>query len=298
MNRRRNQNGRQRNAAVGNIQVQFVSDPSVRVAFAVFLAGFISSPRLIRQIFRQSPEWLQSKATSPDLFFLFRLQCGFFGFALAPSLLFDLAVPKEVLHFLIHALYLLEINPCQACSPHSGAMTIQELLLHFQSLSEDDKKAFLAQALSTPGGEADTPPAPAPETGGTPADAVRCSHCHARPRRHGHAGNGAQRHFCPNCRRTFCASTETALEHTLKPRSAWELLIRCMVERRTVRDAAETCGIRRTTSFLWRRRILDSLQSMMDSVRMDGIVEADETLFRLSCKGNHSKGGFALPRAA
>ena len=121
-------------------------------------------------------------------------------------------------------------------------MTIQELLFHFQSLSEDDKKAFLAQALATPGGEADTPPAPAPETDGTPADAVRCLHCHARPHRHGHAGNGAQRYFCPNCRRTFCASTGTVLEHTLKPRSTWELLIRCMVERRTVRDVAETCA--------------------------------------------------------
>ena len=59
--------------------------------------------------------------------------------------------------------------------------SFQELIFHFQSLSEDDKKAFLTQALATPGGEADTSPAPAPETDGTPADAVRCLHCHARP---------------------------------------------------------------------------------------------------------------------
>lgn len=51
-------------------------------------------------------------------------------------------------------------------------MTIQELLFHFQSLSEDDKKAFLAQALATPGGEADTPSAPAPASDGTPAEAT------------------------------------------------------------------------------------------------------------------------------
>ena len=61
-------------------------------------------------------------------------------------------------------------------------MTIQELFYHFQSLSEDDEMAFLAQALSTPGGEADTPPAPTPASDGTPVDAVRCPHCHARPR--------------------------------------------------------------------------------------------------------------------
>ena len=36
-------------------------------------------------------ERLQSKTTGPDLFFLFRLQCGFFGFALASPLLFHFA---------------------------------------------------------------------------------------------------------------------------------------------------------------------------------------------------------------
>ncbi len=169
-------------------------------------------------------------------------------------------------------------------TPHSHTITIQEPLSHFQSLSEADKKAFLAQSLATPGGVADTSPLPAPEAGGTPDDAVRCPRCHGSPRRHGHARNGAQRYFCPNCRSTLCGSTGTALEHTLKPRSTWALLFRCMPERRTVRDAAATCGISRTTSFLWRHKDLDSLQSMMESVRMGGIAEADETLFRLSFK--------------
>ena len=45
----------------------------------------------------------------------------------------------------------------------------------------------------------------------------------------------------------------------------------------------------RNTAFLWRHKILDALQNMADDVTLDGIIEADETFFAISYKGNHSK---------
>ena len=42
--------------------------------------------------------------------------------------------------------------------------------------------------------------------------------------------------------------------------------------------------------------MLDSLQAMHDEVKLDGVVEADETFFALSFKGNHKKSNFNLPR--
>lgn len=178
----------------------------------------------------------------------------------------------------------------------SHTMTIQELLSLFQSLPEDDRKAFLVQAQATL--ETVKEVSPNPNAGNKSGEAVLCPHCHGKARLHGHSKNGTQRYFCPNCHKSFCGSTGTILEHTLKPRSTWELFIKCMLERKTVREAARICGICKTTSFLWRHKVLDSLQGMMASVKMDGVVEADEAFFRLSYKGNHSKGTFAMPRKA
>ena len=44
--------------------------------------------------------------------------------------------------------------------------------------------------------------------------------------------------------------------------------------------------------------MLGALQNMADSVIMDGIIEADETFFVSSYKGNHRRGTFKMPRKA
>lgn len=64
-----------------------------------------------------------------------------------------------------------------------------------------------------------------------------------------------------------------------------------------IRKTAEICEIHRNTAFNWRHKILDALQDIEDNVVLDGIVEADETFFAISYKGNHSNGGsFTMPR--
>ena len=66
---------------------------------------------------------------------------------------------------------------------------------------------------------------------------------------------------------------------------------------RDSRKTAEICEIHRNTAFNWRHKILDALQDIEDNVVLDGIVEADETFFAISYKGNHSNGGsFTMPR--
>ena len=67
----------------------------------------------------------------------------------------------------------------------------------------------------------------------------------------------------------------------------------------SIRKAATICGINRNTAFIWRHKILDALQNMANDVELDGIVEADETFFPISYKGNHSKSSkFSMPRPA
>ena len=64
----------------------------------------------------------------------------------------------------------------------------------------------------------------------------------------------------------------------------------------SVRKSAEICNIDPTTSFKWRHKILDALQNMADSVELSGIVEADETFFRVSYKDNRNMSGEEIPR--
>ena len=67
----------------------------------------------------------------------------------------------------------------------------------------------------------------------------------------------------------------------------------------TVRRSAEICGINKDTAFIWRHKVLDALQNMQNSVELNGVVEADETFFALSFKGNHKKSTtFTMPRKA
>ncbi len=67
----------------------------------------------------------------------------------------------------------------------------------------------------------------------------------------------------------------------------------------SISKTAKTCEIHRNTAFIWRHKILDALQNMADDVVLDGIIEADETFFALSYKGNHSKSKtFTMPRKA
>ena len=66
-----------------------------------------------------------------------------------------------------------------------------------------------------------------------------------------------------------------------------------MAEGLTVAAAAERCGVHPTTSFRWRHRFLRA--ETADRERLSGIVEADETFFRLSFKGSRRWRGDTAP---
>jgi transposase-like protein len=65
----------------------------------------------------------------------------------------------------------------------------------------------------------------------------------------------------------------------------------------SIRKTAAICGIHRNTAFIWRQKILDALQNMANDVNLEGIIEADETFFAISYKGNHKNSpNFTMPR--
>ena len=117
--------------------------------------------------------------------------------------------------------------------------------------------------------------------------------------RNGHRKDGTQRYVCKDCGKSFVIATNSIVSGTRKDLSVWEQYIDCMMNGLFIRKTAVACGIHRNTAFLWRHKILDALQNMADDVTLDGIIEADETFFAISYKGNHSKSKtFAMPRKA
>ena len=94
---------------------------------------------------------------------------------------------------------------------------------------------------------------------------------------------GLQRYMCKKCGRTFNALTGTPLAR-LRLRDRWLDYADSLIEGRSIREAASKCCIHRTTSFRWRHRFLQQPCQRKDD-EFHGIVEADETFFLESFKG-------------
>ena len=121
--------------------------------------------------------------------------------------------------------------------------------------------------------------------------AVICPQCQADDIfRHGKT-NGQQRYRCKTCLKTFTALTGTGFCR-LNDKDKLLAYAECMVEGLSIRKAGERVGLAVDRSFRWRHRFLDALREHK-AENLTGIVEADETIFRRSYKGQRR-----LPRQA
>lgn len=120
----------------------------------------------------------------------------------------------------------------------------------------------------------------------------RCPYCQAAKDRFVSWGqsHGFKRYRCKDCGRTFNALTGTPLAH-LRKREQWERYGQALIEGVSVREAARRCQINKNTAFLWRHRFLCQASDHRAAHEV-GIVEADETFFLESFKGQRQ-----LPRA-
>lgn len=112
-----------------------------------------------------------------------------------------------------------------------------------------------------------------------------CPRCQApgeqlRPWGYSH---GLARMRCRACGKTSNALTGTPLAH-LRKRERWLRYGQALIEGVSVRQAAQGCGVDKNTAFLWRHRFLQAAATHRPA-HEGGIVEADETFFLESFKG-------------
>lgn len=118
-----------------------------------------------------------------------------------------------------------------------------------------------------------------------------CPHCQApaeqlRPWGYSH---GLARMRCRACGKTSNALTGTPLAR-LRRREQWIRHAQALIEGTSVRQAAQCCGLDKSTAFRWRHRFLQAA-ALHRPTHEGGIVEADETFFLESFKGQRK-----LPR--
>lgn len=95
-----------------------------------------------------------------------------------------------------------------------------------------------------------------------------------------------QRYRCNECLKTFNSLTNTPLSR-LRKKGRWLSYSECIEKGLSVRKSADICGIHRNTAFRWRHRFLENTKSVKAN-QLHGIIEADETYFLKSEKGNKS----------
>ena len=127
-----------------------------------------------------------------------------------------------------------------------------------------------------------------------------CVYCEgAHIVKNGKRKDGTQRYICRDCGKSFIPTSRSITSGTRKRLAVWTGYLRCMMDRKTLKEASEECGISVTTAFAWRHKILDALHELADKVYLEGNVEADETFFNVSYKGNHKNSRcFTMPREA
>jgi len=115
--------------------------------------------------------------------------------------------------------------------------------------------------------------------------------------KYGKDKNGKQRYKCKSCNTIFYEDSFSVASRTRHGPEVWKKYVELLLNRASLKKCAFVCKISVQTAFAWRHKILNALQHDQDSRILGGIVEADETFFGISYKGNHSKSkDFTLPR--
>jgi transposase-like protein len=115
-----------------------------------------------------------------------------------------------------------------------------------------------------------------------------CPHCTGnKVSRYGTYDN-RQRYLCNACKKTFTDLTATAL-HRIHDKEKFFIAAKLMLFGATLESIAEEVDINIATAFSWRHKVLDCLKNIEDEV-LSGIVEADDTFFLHSRKGERNIG--------
>jgi transposase-like protein len=161
-------------------------------------------------------------------------------------------------------------------------MKISELKKQIQSLSETDRKQLLSDLHIEHYEQGDyVSKALSEKDLKTP---LNCPHCSSLEFISRGSYKAVKRYQCKSCLKYFNSNYGTAL-YRIHKKDKWQQYIQCMNDGLSIKKSAEKVGISYRTSFIWRHKMLAALKES-EPAKLGGIVEADDTYFPVSEKGN------------
>ena len=117
----------------------------------------------------------------------------------------------------------------------------------------------------------------------------KCPHCQStKINKNGTAHKTLPQFICRNCKKTYTIRTNTIFYYSKKNIALWreyiELFSQGLALRKIVIEMNNKISL--PTAFYWRHKILEVMKNFDNHDKLDGIVEADETYFNESQKGN------------
>lgn len=169
---------------------------------------------------------------------------------------------------------------------------LTDILSATETLSQEELQSLSARILDL----LNIPASNAAET----AKCDCCRRCDSKQIvKYGKDKNGKQRYKCKTCNTIFYDDSFSVVSRTRHDTETWRKFVDLLLMRASLKRCAAVCGISVQTAFTWRHKVLNALQLDQEDRVLGGIVEADETFFGISYKGNHTKSkDFTMPRRA
>jgi transposase-like protein len=112
-----------------------------------------------------------------------------------------------------------------------------------------------------------------------------CPHCGSRNFvKHGRTSLGRQRYRCRECRKTFSETTGTPFMYSKKALKTWAGYLFCMSGRLTLRSISKLLGMKLSTAFSWRHKILSVAETKTDTLLTE-TIEVNEFWLKENFKG-------------
>lgn len=125
---------------------------------------------------------------------------------------------------------------------------------------------------------------------------IYCPHCKSTcVVKNGLAKNKLQTYKCKDCKKRFNSLTKTIFSYTHLSYEQILKFFECIRDKFSVRKTAKIVGVTPTSAFVIRHKILDTLKSIRNNLKLRGEIETDEYYTSINLKGTKT---VKMPRAS